>query len=234
MVAEPDGRTFKIRAVKYLDNRVKVPSEQTAFKLCCVDLFSTSEKTVNICSRPDNRVALSKKRGDDTWYFVMNIMVPQRKRQTFSYVVYWEGDRDKVLEDSPFGRVARPFFNGDDDSYRNSRFKLIPRVVEGPYVVRMAVGEKPALLGNKLTQHYIRGDNYFEIDIDVGSSVIANHTVGMCLGSSTSIRVDLGITLQGEAEEELPEIMLACITGVRVDIGRAKLIPNRVEVEGKQ
>ena len=64
--------------------------------------------------------------------------------------------------------------------------------------------------------------------------MIANHTVGMCLGSSTSIRVDLGITLQGEAEEELPEIMLACITGVRVDIGRAKLIPNRVEVEGKQ
>ena len=185
---------------------------------------------MDICSRSDNRVAMSKKRGDDTWYFVMNIMVPLKKKKTFSFVVYWEGDREKVDEDSPFGRIARPFFNNDDDNYRNSRFKLIPRVVQGPYVVRMAVGEKPALLGNKLTQHYTRGDNYFEIDIDVSSSVIANNTVGMCLSSSRSIRVDMGITLQGETEEELPEIMLAAITGVKVDTSMARLIPNRGEL----
>lgn len=230
MVAEPSGRTFSLRDVTYLVDRVKAPSEDSVFKLCCVDIFNSFEKTVDICSRSDNRVAMSRKRGDDTWYFVMNIMVPLKKKKTFSFVVYWEGDREKVDEDSPFGRIARPFFNNDDDNYRNSRFKLIPRVVQGPYVVRMAVGEKPALLGNKLTQHYTRGDNYFEIDIDVSSSVIANNTVGMCLSSSRSIRVDMGITLQGETEEELPEIMLAAITGVKVDTSMARLIPNRGEL----
>ena len=75
--------------------------------------------------------------------------------------------------------------------------------------------------------YFSYGDNYFEIDIDVSSSVIANNTVGIALNSSKSIRVDMGITLQGEDESELPEVMLAAVTGVRVDTGVAMLIPNR-------
>ena len=206
MVAEPSGTTFSLRGFNYMKDRKKVPSEENFFRLCCVDLFESIEKTVDICSRPDNRVAMARQRGDNNWYFVMNIMVPLKKKN-FSYVVYWEGDRSKIdSEETPFGRIAKPFFDGADDAYRNSRFKLIPRVVEGPYVVKMAVGQKPALLGHKLTQHYIRGDNYFEIDIDVSSSVIANNTVGMALSSSKSLRVDMGITLQGNEEEELPEV----------------------------
>jgi hypothetical protein len=30
--------------------------------------------------------------------------------------------------DTPFGRVARPFFYGNDNEFRNNRFKLIPKV----------------------------------------------------------------------------------------------------------
>ena len=36
--------------------------------------------------------------------------------------------QSKFEEDTPFGRVARPFFNGNDDEFRNNRFKLIPKV----------------------------------------------------------------------------------------------------------
>ena len=36
--------------------------------------------------------------------------------------------QSKIEEDTPFGRVARPFFNGNDDEFRNNRFKLIPKV----------------------------------------------------------------------------------------------------------
>ena len=57
-------------------------------------------------------------------------------------------------EDTPFGRVARPFFCGNDDDYRNQRFKLIPRILDGNMVVKMAVKDTPTLLGNKLEQSY--------------------------------------------------------------------------------
>lgn len=45
------------------------------------------------------------------------------------------------------------------------RFKLIPSIVSGPFIVRKAVGNKPALLGRKVTQRYFRGPGYVETDI---------------------------------------------------------------------
>jgi hypothetical protein len=63
----------------------------------------------------------------------------------------------KLFEaDTPFGRVAYPFFYGNDDEFRNNRFKLIPKVIDGNMVVKMAVKDTPTLLGNKLKQYYYR------------------------------------------------------------------------------
>lgn len=45
------------------------------------------------------------------------------------------------------------------------RFKLIPSVVSGPFIVRKAVGNKPALLGRKVSQRYFRGPGYVETDV---------------------------------------------------------------------
>jgi hypothetical protein len=47
------------------------------------------------------------------------------------------------------------------------------QIVDGNMIVKMAVKDTPALLGNKLKQYYHKGDNYFEVDVDVGSSSIA-------------------------------------------------------------
>jgi hypothetical protein len=61
-----------------------------------------------------------------------------------------------IEADTPFGRIARPFFNGNDDEFRNNRFKLIPKVVDGNLMVKMAVKDTPTLLGNKLKQTYVK------------------------------------------------------------------------------
>jgi uncharacterized membrane protein len=50
---------------------------------------------------------------------------------------------------------------------------------KGPWVVKMAVGNKPALIGTKLQQFYTRGDRFFEIDIDIGSSQVAARVLGL-------------------------------------------------------
>lgn len=80
---------------------------------------------------------------------------------------------------------------------------------------------KPALLGTKLAQHYHKGANYFEVDVDVGSSVIARHTVGVAMGITTSLVVSMGFCLQGDAEEELPEVLLGACTFAHADLGCA-------------
>ncbi len=41
-----------------------------------------------------------------------------------------------------------------------------------------------------------RGPNYFEVDIDVSSSSVAKHVVGLVCGATKSVTVDLAILLQ--------------------------------------
>jgi hypothetical protein len=84
----------------------------------------------------------------------------------------------------------------DDDEKKSARFKLIPSMVEGPWVVRAGVGSKPVILGKKLTQRYWSGPGYLEIGIDIGSSTIASSVVGMVRDYSRNIVVDLAVLVQ--------------------------------------
>ena len=80
-------------------------------------------------------------------------------------------------------------------------------------IIKMAVKDTPALIGNKLKNHYfkvlrscsdllfliccdIQGDNYFELDVDVTSSSVARNLTGLAMGYSKTIVVDLGFCLQ--------------------------------------
>ncbi|CAN0268628.1 unnamed protein product [Ectocarpus sp. 12 AP-2014] len=108
------------------------------------------------------------------------------------------------------------------DDFRNQRFKLIPSVVSGPFIVRKAVGNKPALLGRKVSQRYFRGPGYVETDVDVGSSMIAEKIVSLCRGYAKALTVELGICLEGRCDKELPETVMGVIRLVNVDIDMAE------------
>jgi hypothetical protein len=100
---------------------------------------------------------------------------------------------------------------------RNRRFKLIPRIVDGPWIVRTAVRSQPAILGHKVVQRFFRGNGYIETDVYVGSSIIASNIVGICRGYAKNFTCEIGIVLQGETDEELPEKLLSCITMIHPD-----------------
>lgn len=85
----------------------------------------------------------------------------------------------------------------------------------------MAVGQKPALTGKKVSQHYYRGPGYFEIDVDLSSSAIATGILAMVRGVSKGMVVDLGVSIQGENEDELPEAVLCQTRFSRVDLEAA-------------
>lgn len=74
--------------------------------------------------------------------------------------------------------ILRKFWTADQ-TFCDNRFKLIPSIVEANWSIKMAVGSVPALTGKKLTQRYFRGPGYMEVDIDISSSTVANHILGM-------------------------------------------------------
>jgi hypothetical protein len=83
------------------------------------------------------------------------------------------------MRDRHWANSVYRFWSGSDD-YRNRTFKLFPRICKASWAIQAAVGTKPALIGNKkLELKYLRGPGYLEVDIDLSSSTIATHILGM-------------------------------------------------------
>lgn len=108
--------------------------------------------------------------------------------------------------------VAR--FCQSPPSEKNKTLKIVPVVVEGPWVVKSVVGGKPALIGNKLPVNYHysppEGKNalYLEADLDIVASSAARGILSVARTYTQVLTIDLGFVVQGNSEDELPEQML--------------------------
>lgn len=111
---------------------------------------------------------------------LISVQVPAKPN--YSMVMYYAADRP-VNKSSLLGK----FVDGSD-MYRDSRFKLIPSIVEvrhldilyflflmtlqlmisliqqGYWMVKRAVGTKACLLGKAVTCKYLRRDNFLEVN----------------------------------------------------------------------
>ena len=105
-----------------------------------------------------------------------------------------------------------------DDEYRNSKLKIIPNVVEGGWIVKRGVGNKPAIIGKKIVTTYHKGEGFFEIDIDIGSSKVAGAIMGLVKGYTKSLVIDIAFVLEGHTAQELPEQCLGSARFHRVDM----------------
>eukprot|EP00470_Lotharella_oceanica_P011491 CAMPEP_0170187720 /NCGR_PEP_ID=MMETSP0040_2-20121228/42434_1 /TAXON_ID=641309 /ORGANISM="Lotharella oceanica, Strain CCMP622" /LENGTH=172 /DNA_ID=CAMNT_0010434823 /DNA_START=189 /DNA_END=710 /DNA_ORIENTATION=+ len=117
-----------------------------------------------------------------------------------------------------YSKMFDNFVNKGDD-YRNERFKIVPTVIVGSWIVRKMVGAKPALLGRKITCSYHKGEDYLEIDVDISSSYVAQKILGVVQGTCKTLQVDLGFLIEGKNERELPEVMIGAIRYHHVDLG---------------
>ena len=194
---EPTASSFHVRGLNYMENRKKIESQPSLFRLFAVDLVKVTGKPIlkGFCNHPNERVQQclrAEKRKEigsemPPFIFCINITVPGKPAHHF--VVYYAIDDIALIHPkengeykTPFHALASRFFFGDSDKFRDSTFKLIPRIVKGNFVVKKAVGRKPTILGKKVKQHYIRNDRFFELIVDVGSDSIAKKVVGLCGG----------------------------------------------------
>jgi hypothetical protein len=225
---EPAAEDFMIRSTTYMVDHKKVKSQSALFKLIAVDLVETSHNMQNLASHPENRVALAYARGGEkTFTLIYNFMIPGPPFLSFS--AYWKVDLDLVNADTPFGRIAKPFFFGDSDEFRDNRFKFIPKVVEGNFAIKMAIKDTPTLMGHKLKQYYHRTDHYLEIDVDISSSAVARNVTGLVLGYAKTLEIHMALVLQGETEDELPEVVMGTCSARHVDLFSATELESHKE-----
>lgn len=225
MWCEPEPASMLVRGPDYLMDHRKVPSAPCGFKLVAVDIFETEGPYEHIASHPENLVQSEIKKyaamdEEMPFTFVVNFIVPGRVH--LSVVLYYRPRTSTVLsEHTPFAELMAEFLEADD-SYRDERFKLIPCIVQGPFIVRQAVGSTPALIGKKLRQPYHRGKQYFELDVDICSSMVANRVTGLVLGYTKKLVIDMGFLIQAQLPDELPERLLGSVRLKHLDLSLAK------------
>ncbi|WOG85744.1 hypothetical protein DCAR_0104937 [Daucus carota subsp. sativus] len=224
--ASPPGDLFSLRSQTYFTKKAKAPSGPWLLQPAGVDWLRSYDKLDHVLGRTDNRVmnALRKAQsiGKNMKSFVMAVNLQMPGRENHSAVFYFSTD-DPIASGSLLDR----FINGDD-AFRNSRFKMVNRIVKGPWLVKNTVGNYSAcLLGKALSCSYHRGDNYLEIDVDIASSAIATTILHLALGCVTAVTIDMGFMVEAQCEEELPERLFGAVRISEMEMSSASFVETR-------
>jgi hypothetical protein len=235
----PGFNFLKIRGKTYLQDKIKVQARSPVFELYSSDLIDSDQVLFHVgANLPSVQFC------DAPYAFVLNLVFPNHPLQ--SLVTVWtcpvdptEENIDTLLANWPeedddgslraFFKNFREWVQGDDavdDERRNKKFKLIPRVAKGSWVVRQSVGTTPVLLGQKLSSKYFRGRtakgcSYFEMDVDITSNTVANNVTKLVVNSITSLVVDLSPLIEGQAPDELPERLIGSVRYTHLDLKTA-------------
>ncbi|KAA3468789.1 protein ENHANCED DISEASE RESISTANCE 2-like isoform X1 [Gossypium australe] len=196
--AEPS--TFLIRGENYLEDRKKFKAKGTLMQMVAADWLRSDTREDDLGGRPGSIVQKYAEQGGPEFFFIINIQVPGST--TYSLALYYM--MSSPVEDSP---LLHNFINGDD-AYRNSRFKLIPYISKGSWIVKQSVGKKACLIGQALEINYFQGKNYLELGIDIGSSTVARGVVSLVLGYLNNLVIEMAFLIQANTKEELPEYLL--------------------------
>ena len=234
--SSPGSCGFKVRGPTYLTDRKKILAAPPMFELVAVDLLELEEPMFHIC-----RHLPSVKYSPAPFLFCVQMMVPSSP--PVSLVSTWAApmklmgaDPAALIEEfekeqgpcpenvAAFFQVFTEFLKGDGpeaDKVRNTKFKLIPNIPKGSWIIKQSVGTTPVILGQKLRTKYFRGDNYFEVDVDIGASSVAASITNLVCGATKSLAVDLGVLLEGQSPQHLPEQLIGTVRLDKLDLKTA-------------
>ena len=203
--SKPDHTLFRVRGTTYLENRVKVPSAPAPFQCRGVDVWITDNAERNIARHPS--MLGGKLHQEDT--FVVNFLLP-----FCNFVAYFSVPPLEQMQPN-IANVWSKFIKGDQQ-YRDGKLKLLPIVVDGPWIVRKAVGPgtSPAMIGRDLPLQYYFSEPtvtkklIFEVDVLISASRIARGILNVVKGHTKSLTIAFAFIIEACEEAELPETVL--------------------------
>ncbi|KAK4768604.1 hypothetical protein SAY87_003745 [Trapa incisa] len=229
--ASPPANIFTVRGPEYLSTRVKIPADKCLLRPLGFDWIKSSTKIWEVLNNPNSRVRKAVEdefpEGERPFIWAFNMQVPSK--DNYSAVAYFVSE-----EPIPEGSLMDQFLKGDE-GFKNSRLKLIANIVKGPWIVKKAVGEQAiCIIGRALTCKYFKADNFFEVDIDIGSSMMASAIVHLAFGYITTLTVDLAYLIEGQTESELPERILGALRFSELAPASAVCIESSLSDENQQ
>ena len=221
--SEPDPGNFSVRGPNYFADKKKIGSEEFVFPTRGIDLFLTDTCPENVGS--NSSMFGGNLRQEPT--FIINFRLPWGVLVFYfaipeMFLPFVQAGHDPNYDKSSLPSLAKMsagdrtvcrFLMGSTE-YKNETLKIVPVVVDGPWVVKQVVGGKPAIIGTKLPVKYIfqpaEGDKhmYLEADLDIAASSAARGILSVARSYTQILTLDLGFVVQANKEDELPERML--------------------------
>ena len=222
--SKPDHKIFYVRSSTYLDDRIKIPSAPAVFPCRGVDVWITDNAERNISRHP----SVLGGDLDKEHTFIVNFLLP------FSnFVAYFTVP---PIEEMPanIADVWSKFIKGDQQ-YRDGKLKLLPVVVEGPWIVKKAVGPgtAPAMIGRDLPlQYYFREPTattkgVYEVDVLVTASRIARGILNVVKGHTKSLTIAFAFIIEASEEVHLPETVLCAFQVHSLHLEDCPNLPDR-------
>jgi hypothetical protein len=172
--------------------------------------------TFHVQTSPTYHLSMYFQRNPDS---VMQASAQPAAKKPESPVEYHE-PKAAAAATKAFDTLFQRFIDGDTE-YRNSRLKLVPFVVEGGnWLVSKTVGNRPAIIGKKITTKYHCNaeQNYMEVNIDVSGSTIGSGIFRVVKGWAAYLTLDLTFLIEGQEADELPEIVFGGCRLRKVDL----------------
>ncbi|KAE8686913.1 CW14 protein isoform 2 [Hibiscus syriacus] len=214
--------SFKVRSGNYFRDKKKDSApNHSAYYPFGVDVFLSPRKIDHIARFVELPVVSDS--GKLPSILVVNVQVPlyppaffhsEIDREGMSFVLYFK------LSDSYLKELPPHFLENIriQLSHFEKRLKILGRVanVEDLHLssaerkLMQAYNEKPVL--SRPRHEFYSGENYFEIDIDMHRfSYISRKGFDAFLDRLKLSILDVGLTIQGNKPEELPEQILCCV-----------------------
>ncbi|CAE7748154.1 xpr1, partial [Symbiodinium necroappetens] len=213
---QADGAGIKVRGPDYLRDKRKCQTESPMLALSFVDIFRGRDLE---CFSSSQR---SQPRDKSTFLLVLNFRLPDSQ-----LVACWSVPQDAEWSDSRQGRLLQRFLQEMSAPERDKRLKLIARVLEGSYMLKQAVGSKPAIIANQCRITYFAQKDFLEASVDMGDSSMGRRIRGLFDDGSSAL--ELFVLLEGLQPEELPERLLGGLTLCHIDMRNVWSSSTRLE-----
>jgi len=210
----PDSSTAMVRGASYLQDRVKVNSKGAMLELVEADLIKTNDEMVHYSLSPRGCVPARRAAGDSRFYFVLNFrLLP------IQLGVVWAVPKDADWLSEPEGVLFQRFIDMSTEQRRH-RLKVLPKITEGPWLVKQGVPDRPGVVGKKLSCEYFVRPDHLEFSVNCISSPAGRRIAQLLTGAARHFSMELSIIIEGQAQDELPERVLGGLAFTKGDLSK--------------